>query len=160
MRGLPPCKDVHVKINPFLCTKPCLNTFRCVSGLASSALCPLLPCFTLLLLLWGPQQDKGGGEGWLPAAVLPCLASCPSLPGVLLPVGAQPGLRSGSIKLSQGLSSSAELRFALVGGSGPLGCPGAVALDYQCQPGVCTAAAALLREMALLIIFLLLAWDW
>lgn len=105
LQGLPPCKDVHTKINPFLCTKPCLNTFRRVSGLASPVLCPFLPCFTPPLLLWGPQQAKGGGEGWLPAAVLACLASCLSLPGMLLPAGAQPA----SIKLSQALLSSAEL---------------------------------------------------
>lgn len=48
----------------------------------------------------------------------------PEPPWLLLPVGAPPG----SIRLSQGLSSSAELRFALVGGPGAPGCPGVVAL--------------------------------
>lgn len=59
-QGLATCKDVHAKIDPFLCKKPCLNTFRSISGLASSELCPLL-CFTLPLVLWGAN---GWGKGW------------------------------------------------------------------------------------------------
>lgn len=75
---------------------------------------------------------------------------------MFLPVGAQPE----SIKLSHSFLSSAELCVALIGGSAVLGCPGGVALGAVSAWHRAAAAAGLLSEMALLIIFPLLAWDW
>lgn len=60
----------------------------------------------------------------MPAVLLLGLASCPSLPGVLLLGGAQPR----SVKLSQALLSSVEPHFVLGGVSDALGCPGGAAM--------------------------------
>lgn len=92
--------------------------------------------------------------------MLLCLASCLSLPGVLLPVGAQPGF----IKLSRALLCSCgwvllkrgtwdSCKLVLWGVLGEYHWAGS-------QPGICTVAAGLLGEMSLLTIFPLLAWDW
>lgn len=73
---------------------------------------------------------------------------------MLLLAGAQPS----SIKLSQGFLSSVDLRFELVGRSDALGCPGAVAMatGSTWHPQCCR----FWKEVAVLLISPLLAWEW